>query len=93
MQRYFMLGQYNHIAQEEQALPEPHARGDWVRYEDAQAEIDRLRAALTEALPALRMAYKGGHELTENYYIAYKTACELTDPPNDKAMGRREAAS
>lgn len=49
---------------------------------DAKRKIDRLRAALAEALPALRMAYKGGHELTENDYLAYKTACELTDPPN-----------
>ena len=56
--------------------------GEFVRYEDAQGEIDRLRAALTEALPALRMAYKGGHELTEYDHLAYKTACELTDPPN-----------
>ena len=69
---------------------ESHMASECQRMAD---EIDRLRAALTEALPALRMAYKGGHELTENDYIAYKTACELTDPPNDKAMGRREAAS
>ena len=48
---------------------------------DLQAENEKLRAALTEALPALRMAYKGGHELTENDYLAYKAACELTDPP------------
>jgi hypothetical protein len=52
---------------------------------DAQAEIDRLRAALSAAIPALRAAYKGGHDLTENDYETYKTAIQLTDPtPNDK---------
>ena len=65
MQRYFMLGQYNHTAQEEQALPEPHVRGDWVRYEDAQAEIDRQRhimSDMSDALLTIRSHFDGATE-------------------------------
>jgi uncharacterized Zn finger protein (UPF0148 family) len=59
---------------------------DAAYYRKQQAEIDRLRAALSAAIPALRAAYKGGHELTENDYETYTTAIQLTDPtPNPDA--------
>ena len=54
--------------------------GKYVEFDDALAEIERLRDALRAALPALRMAYKGGHGLTDSDYSAYKTACELVQP-------------
>ena len=48
--------------------------------ERLRAENERLKEALRSGLPALRMAYKGGHQLseTESDYAIYSRACELT---------------
>lgn len=47
--------------------------------ESMQAENTRLRECLRRALPALRMAYKGGHKLTDSDAQLYRLARELVE--------------
>jgi hypothetical protein len=57
-----------------------------------RAEVERLRAALRAALPALRVAYKCGYDLGEavNSYDIYRAARELTKDIPAPAAGEGE---